>query len=324
MGVEKRGNSYRVQKMFNGKRYSITFDHKPSEREIIKAFANVTEKTHYGKKTFEKAAAEYIDLKRNVLSPRTVKEYTELPKRLSKLFNGLLIDDITQADIQAEINLLSKKLAPKSVRNYHAFISAVLKTFRPNMIINTTLPQKVKYEPNMPTESDVKKVFDYAQGTMYSIPFRLSALGMRRSEICALQKSDLKGNMLTINKAMVQNENKDWVIKKTKTTSSTRTIYIPDELAEDIRNCDEICPMHPNQIYDGLQHIQKKLGIEHFRLHDFRHFYVSYAHSKGMSDADIIASTGHRTDYVMKSVYRHSMEKTKEEKQKLIADDLFS
>lgn len=321
--MEKRGNNYRVQKMFNGKRYSISFDHKPTELEIMKAFSNVAERTHYGKKTFLQASNEYIELKKNVLSPRTIKEYKETPKRLSDLFNNLLIDNITQADIQAEVNRLAVDKSPKTIRNYHAFISAVLKTFRTDMVINTTLPQKVKYEPIMPSEEDVKKIFEYIEGTMYSIPLRLAALGLRRSEIVALTKEDLDGNILTINKAMVQNENKEWVVKTTKNTTSTRKIYIPNDLADDIRHCDVICPMHPNQIYDGLQHIQNKLGIANFRLHDFRHFYVSYAHNKGMSDADIIASTGHKTDYVMKNTYRHSLEKSKEEKQKEIAADLF-
>lgn len=324
MGTSKRGDSYRVQKMFNGKRYSVTFDHKPKDIEIIKAFADVSEKTHYGKKTFEKAAAEYIELKKNVLSAKTVKEYTETPKRLSSFFNNLLIDNITQADIQGEVNRLAKDRAPKTVRNYHAFISAVLGTFRPEMKITTTLPQKVKYEAEIPTEEDVKKLFEHVEGTMYSIPFKLAALGLRRSEICALEKTDLDGNILTINKAKVQNSDNEWIIKISKTTSSTRTIYIPDELAKEINECDIICPMHPNQIYDGLQRFQKKLDIPKFRLHDFRHFYVSYAHNKGMSDADIIASTGHKTDYVMKNVYRHAMEKSKQEKQKEIAGSLFS
>ena len=51
-----------------------------------------------------------------------------------------------------------------------------------------------------------------------------------------------------------------------------------------------------------------------------RHYYVSFAHSLGMSDANIMASGGWKTDSVMKRVYRHDMRKTEE--QKRIADNL--
>nr|DAL28771.1 MAG TPA_asm: peptidase [Caudoviricetes sp.] len=32
MRVEKRGNRYRIQKMINGKKYSLSFDHKPGKK----------------------------------------------------------------------------------------------------------------------------------------------------------------------------------------------------------------------------------------------------------------------------------------------------
>ncbi len=58
---------------------------------------------------------------------------------------------------------------------------------------------------------------------------------MRRSEICALTLDDLDADIIHINKALVQNDSLEWVIKTTKTTSSTRNIVIPVELANKIR-----------------------------------------------------------------------------------------
>lgn len=51
---------------------------------------------------------------------------------------------------------------------------------------------------------------------------------MRRSEICALTLDDIEGDALHIRKAIVLNENNEWVIKTTKTTEGTRDIVIPD------------------------------------------------------------------------------------------------
>ena len=67
--------------------------------------------------------------------------------------------------------------------------------------------------------------------------------------------------MLTINKAKVQNEKKQWIIKTTKTSDSTRIISIPSELADLIREtgyiykgdeAPELCPAcaHPKAHFE--------------------------------------------------------------------------
>lgn len=110
----------------------------------------------------------------------------------------------------------------------------------------------------------------------------------------------------------------------TKTTEGKRTIFIPQSLVDEINNCETICDFYPNTLVVNLNKLQDKLGIPRFRFHDLRHFYASYAHSKGMSDADILASGGWASTYVMTSVYRHALEKEKEKEQQRIADGLFS
>ena len=133
-----------------------------------------------------------------MLSPKTVKEYLEIPNRLTDNFTNKLISDITQIDIQKEINILAKTLAPKTIRNYHGFISSVLWMFRPEMNISTTLPQRIKNEPYIPTDEDIKRLLQAAQGSMFEIPIKLAYYGLRRSEICSLTIDDLNGNTLTI------------------------------------------------------------------------------------------------------------------------------
>ncbi len=63
----------------------------------------------------------------------------------------------------------------------------------------------------------------------------LAAFGtLRRSEICALTTDDVHGNTISISKAMVRVSNKEWIIKTTKTISSTREVImhalnVPDQ-----------------------------------------------------------------------------------------------
>lgn len=61
----------------------------------------------------------------------------------------------------------------------------------------------------IPTSGEVKLILEKATGTKYYIPLLLACYGLRRSEILALELSDLSdNNILTINKAMVVGSDK--------------------------------------------------------------------------------------------------------------------
>lgn len=322
--------SYRIRKMYKGETYTVVTDYKPTQKEALQLMAVELDKVKANDKhlTFEQATKRYVDMKRNVLSPKTVKEYSEMPKRLPDWWNKLLISDISQTDINKLINQLALTKAPKTVRNYHGFVSAILGTFRPNLKITTTLPQKHKIEPYTPSNEDVKRILAEVNGTMFEIPILLACYGLRRSEICALTLDDLDGDILHINKALVQNPAGDWVIKSTKTTSSTRDIVIPQSLADKIRTQGYIYNGNPNSITCKMSKLEKKLDIPHFSLHKLRHYFASQMSSLGVPEADILKLGGWETDHVMKSVYRHSMmdreEQAKREASAKLSARLFS
>lgn len=316
--------------MYKGKMHTVITDYKPTQKEAMELMANelkkAESKTSY--LTFQKAAENYVDMKRNVLSPRTIKEYSETIGRFPMWFNELIATDITQIDINRLVNDLSKTKSPKTVRNYHGFLSAVLGTFNPSLKISTTLPQKVKSEPYTPSQEDVKRILEAIKDTPYEIPITLACYGMRRSEICALTIDDIDGDIVHINKALVLGENKKWVVKTTKTTESTRDIIIPMELSDKIRKQGYVYKGHPNTIYDCLKRTEKELGIPYFSLHKLRHYFASQMSALGVPEADILKLGGWETDHVMKSVYRHSMmekeEKAKREAAEKLRNALFS
>lgn len=331
MKIEKRGpDSYRVRKMYKGQMYTVTFDYKPTKKEAMLAIADELQKvqTKHESMDFQAAAEKYIVSKQNVLSPSTTRFYKVTLNVLSKKFKSINIHDITVMDIQTEINRLVKGHSPKTVRNYHGFISAVLGAFRPEMKIYTTLPQRVKIEPYIPSDEDVKSILEYAKDTEYEIPLILACYGLRRSEICALTPEDLEGNVLHINKAKVFAGEGKWVEKGTKTTSSTRDIFIPAKVAELIKEKGYIFHGHPNSISDYLVRIEDRLGIPRFTMHKLRHYFASKMSALNIPEADIIKMGGWETDHVMKSVYRHSMmerdEKAKKEAAEKLQNVLFS
>lgn len=331
MKIEKLpSGSYRVRKMYKGKSHSITFEHKPTQKEVLEALSKELGKSQdeHGSLTFLVAAQDYIESKRNVLSPSTIRGYMNILKVLSEPFLQLNVHDITERDVQRQINALAKIRRPKSVRNYHGFISAVLGMFNPNLKINTTLPQKNKNEPYIPSDEDVRKLLDAAAGTRYEVPLVLACYGMRRSEIAALTPQDIDGDVVRINKAMVQNENEEWVVKQTKTTESTREIIIPEKIADQIRKQGYVYNGALNSITYFLQRTQDDLGIPRFSIHKLRHYFASKMSAMNVPEADILKLGGWSSDHVMKSVYRHSMmekeEQAKREAAEKLRDTLFS
>lgn len=310
MKIEKReSGSYRIRKMYKGQMYTVAFDHKPTQKEAMMAMAKELEHVQgkYESLTFKAAAEKYIDSKQDILSPSTIRGYSGIIRQIPDAFLNTQIHDITPLDVQAEINRMARKCSPKTVRNHHGFISAVLGTFCPNLKLNTTLPQKTKNEPYIPSDEDIKKILEYASGTDYEIPIILACYGMRRSEICALTPDDIKGDVVSITKAKVQNEKLEWITKSTKTTASTREIIIPAEIANRIRERGYVYKGYPGEITKFLTTAQKKLGIPFFSVHKLRHYFASRMSSLHVPDADIMKMGGWETDYVMKSVYRHSM-----------------
>lgn len=324
MKIEKLpSGSYRMRKMYKGKTYTVVTDYKPTQKEAIQLMSEELDKARGGSadKTFRNCAEEYIKMKSNVLSPSTIKGYRSLMSQYSERFMNMNLLRIENADIQMEINSLSVGRTPKTVRNFHGFISSVLGVFRPDIKIYTTLPKKVKNEPYIPSDEDVRRILEVSKGTEYEIPLVLACYGLRRSEICALALDDIEGDILHINKAIVLDENNEWVIKSTKTTESTRDIVIPEEIIERIREQGYIYRGHPNSILRFLDKTQKELGIPCFSLHKLRHYFASKMSAMHIPDADIMRMGGWKTDYVMKDVYRHAMEYKNKEAQKKASDE---
>jgi len=317
---ELPSGNYRVRKMHKGKKYTLYFDHKPSDKEVIQRLSErLDEQEQRINGSFEFYAHEYINKRGNVLSPSSESTYESKIRAISDKFKKKNIYDITQADVQTEINQYAKSHAPKSTKTLHGFISAVLGAYRPQLTLRTTLPQNEKKERYLPTESDFVAILCAAKGTEDSIGFQLGALSLRRAEICALEMSDLKGNELHVHSDVVFRKGTGWIKKETpKTDAGNRIVYLPDNLVEEINEKGYFFKYSPNKLLEHLHKYQKKLGIPQFRFHDLRHYFASYAHSLGIPDADIMALGGWKSDFVFKQIYRDSLK----DKQKKSADKL--
>jgi len=276
-------------------------------------------------KTLGEAYDEYIKLRSTVLSPSTIREY----KRMRRgSLTGLMeqkVMVITQDMVQDAINRETLNKSPKSVRDIHGLLSAVLKHYRPEFALNTTLPQKIPPKIYIPSEEDIRRVIKQVEGTEMEIPVLLAAFGpMRRGEICALDSDHINGNVVHVEYSLALDENNQWVKKAPKSTSGDRYIEFPDFVIARMSGITgKVTDLTPTQISHRFINIVKKAGASKFRFHDLRHYCASIQHALGIPDAYIMARGGWKNDAVLKQVYRHALEERQKE-MNAVANNYFS
>lgn len=322
--AEKRGKHWRCRIYDytdeNGKRHykSFTADTKKGAEFKAAEWLTTYKKTQVSI-TFKEAREGYINNKKNVLSPTTVRNYNQISKYYGEL-DGMNIADINQRVVQKFVNGLSKDLAPKTVCNIYGFITAVMGMYSPEVVIRVKLPQRKLPTYHLPTMDDLKKVIEYLEknDTELLIAVYLSAFGtLRRSEICALTADDVTGCKIHINKAMVLDENMQWVIKTTKTVSSDRYVTYPQFIIDKLPKEGRLCNLKPCTITNRFIDMFKKIDVQKFRFHDLRHYAASFMHALGIPDQYIMLIGGWQSDTVLKKVYRGTLEDYQEDFEKL-------
>ena len=312
MNIRKnKSGNWEIRQMIDGKAYSKSVKgKKPTEYEamqIIMAMVDAEKKPT--SISFRDGANQYIASRENVVSPATVREYTRKIDRLPTWFTEKDLYKIDQMDMQRLVNELSSNHKAKTIHDFHGFCVGVIRYFAPQMVFHTTFKQNDRLERYTPSKAEVETILERAEDTEYHIPLQLACYSLRRSEICALLKSDLTDdNQIHVCKAKVQNIDRKWVIKVPKTEDSDRYVPIDDDLANEIRSLDreEVYPFAPQNISNFLLRTQKKLNMPLFSVHCLRHYYASVAHMAGIDDITIQKTGGWKNNSVLKSSYTHS------------------
>ncbi|HEX2935810.1 MAG TPA: site-specific integrase [Bacteroidales bacterium] len=272
-----------------------------ADRENISTHGNITVKT---------AIRKYIDMKKEVLSASTVRGYENMLNIRFKDIENKDIDKLKNTEVQLWISKLAKDISPKSLRNAYSLLCSSIKIFLPNKTFSATLPQKKKPDLHVPSDSEVKSLICYVKDTELELAILLAAFGpMRRGEICALRDEDIQGNKIIVRRCMVRKYGGGWIEKQPKTYSSYRELEMPDFIIDKIKNIEgRIIKATPDQITNRFTRAITYSKSQKFRFHDLRHYSASIMHAIGVPDQYIMERGGWNSDYVMKTVYRNSID----------------
>ena len=263
--------------------------------------------------TVRDAIEQYITIKSGVLSPSTERAYS------SYLVNGRYdqisdqpVSGLDQRTLQAWVTSISRQYSAKYVRNLYALLRAAL-DMAGAPEITVTLPSGQSKEIYVPTDAELGSLLSYLDQPgkeELRAAVMLAAFGsLRRSEICGLYGSDFDGNVVTVQRAMVHDKDGQWVIKQPKTSTSYRSVVLPEQVVRLIDTTRErIVDTNPDALSNRFNRALRFSGISSkFSMHSLRHYYASIAHAIGIPDQYIMKMGGWKTDYVMKRNYRTTL-----------------
>lgn len=232
-------------------------------------------------------------------------------------------------------------LAPKTVRNYHSFISAVL-SYAVRMDILSTNPASRVTLP--PMEQKEKEVYTIEEAQTFlerlsDAPLKYQAFfvlaiygGFRRSELLGLEWSDIdfESRVVTVRRTSQYTKDRGVFTDTTKTKKSQRSLKLPagvfailrqhkaaqagERLSMGDRWHDndrlfvdaEGNPMHPNTPYRWLKQFCEETGQRFLGIHQFRHLNATLLITSGTDARTVSAALGHSQVSTTLNIYTHT------------------
>lgn len=283
----------------------------PTKREAERKASSYLAVSKHTELTFLEAAERYIDSKKNVLSPNTIRGYRTIIKRLYGI-ESVRISRLDSEKVQRLIDRLSADLSPKSVRNTYGFITVVTKMFEPSTVLSVTLPEKAPGETQIPTREEVRRMIEEAPAEDLKIAIQLAAFcSLRSGEACALQTDMVKKDSIKISRTMVCTDENEWTIKNSpKTLAGYREIPVPRPLMAQIRASKRedgrIIKYTPTSLRNAFNRLCKRLKYPRYKFHALRHFFATEMHARNVPDKVIAKLGGWEDVGTLHRIYQHA------------------
>lgn len=273
--------------------------------------------------TLGEAIENYIDSRRNVLSPVSIATYEKIKRNYFIELQQKQLANISRNMLQAEINELSGRLSPKSVRSIWGLVSATIK-HATGETVTVTLPQRKKIIYQTPDLKTSIKILDVCKETEIELPVTLALrLGLRISEICGLKWSAVHDDYIVIDNVIVT-YGKEQYEKSPKSTAGNRKIPLPPDIKELIeaqpKINDYVVQKSAKAIEAKFRKTLAKNNIPHCRFHDLRHATASAMALLNIPDRYAMKIGGWDSPDVLHSIYQQTFTQEELSFSKLLSD----
>ena len=330
------------------RRYKSVDGTKKEAERAMHEFIREIEKGYYVTDS-KTTISEWIDTWLEVyivpnVSPTTLSRYQGMIKRYIKPIIGhMQVQQLNTLAVQAWVNSLKtspasgKEMSASTIKHaYHVLKGSLDKAVMAGVIPRSPctgimLPKGQKKPPVVYDEAQIKQLIEAAKGTEMELIIDIElCLGLRRGELLGLQwdNIDFEKNQIHVVRNRVVVDGKS-TVKDPKTESSRRTVDVPVQLIQKLRQHKTKClanrlrmgqaytvtdyvivhpdgkPIYPEYVSQMFTKIQNKAGLPKCRFHDLRHLCVSIMLMQGVNVKVAQEHLGHKDISTTMNIYSH-------------------
>ena len=279
--------------------------------------------------TLRQAMESYIQSRKAVLSPSTIKDYLNMPKHFEKILETD-INDIDTQMIQALINEWTvKSLSAKTMKTRVNFLTTSLSYAGIDKRFRVMIPKTIKPELLPPEPSEFKRLLSMASPEEKLTIILAGLYTLRRGEIGGLCGEDMLFdlNSIYVHTSRVKDENKKWIRRNMpKNLNSVRVIQIDPEIMKlfpKVAPKEYVIKMNPDEITHHFISLRKKACVN-CRFHDLRK-YAASIRSEIMPSKYIEADGGWRKEStVLQTIYDKPFKEKRKEYSKRINNQIIA
>lgn len=260
--------------------------------------------------TLAEAIDSYVESRGSILSPATIRGYDQI-KRLR--FQRVMDEPIAVShDWQTLVNEEAEKgLSGKTIANAWGLVASVLRAYKVP-VTTPTMPQIIRNEMAFLQPEQIRIFLDAIHGDRFEIAYLLCLHSLRRSEMMAMTKKNIRDGKIFVEGSKVQNKDGKFVTKKTnKNSASKREIPIfIKRLSVLVESAPDgvLVPHAAGNMFSHLQVISKNNGLPPLGFHSLRHSFASLCYHLKISELGCQQLGGWDDPTTMRKIYTHLAE----------------